>query len=140
MTIEWRKEERTKISEGVQRRDKLFEDNALKRFIRRILGTGASSSGTELIVRDKITGAPRIITDPEEIKESETCVMEEWMGLGRVGDGSYPTTPKPRTTPRWQTLKQEETNERNYNTTHKTGKPIIGVCQGYSTEYSRRRE
>ena len=83
MTIEWRKEERKKISEGVQRRDKLFEDNALKRFIRRILGTGASSSGTELIVRDKITGAPRIITDPEEIKESETCVMEQWMGLGR---------------------------------------------------------
>ena len=82
-TTTWRKEQREQISEGVQKRDKLFDDNKIKRFIRRILGGGASSSGTELIVRDKQTGAPRIITDPTEIKESETAVMEEWMGLGR---------------------------------------------------------
>jgi hypothetical protein len=70
-TTTWRKEQREQISEGVQKRDRLYDGNKIKRFIRHIIGGGTSSPGTELIARDKQTGAPRIITDPAEIKESE---------------------------------------------------------------------
>jgi hypothetical protein len=66
--VKWRKERRTGLTEAVQKRDQLYEDNKLKRYIQKILGTYKPRTGQVLLIRDPITGAPSLLTDPEEIK------------------------------------------------------------------------
>ena len=81
--VKWRKERRAALTDAVQKRDQLYEDNKVKRYIQKIIGTNKSRSGQVLLVRDPITGTPALLTDPEAIKASETKVMNEWMGHGR---------------------------------------------------------
>ena len=79
----WRKARRAELTARVRERDQLYKDHKFKQLIKRTLGVARSGMGTELLVRDPVTGAPKVLNDPDEIKESETEIMEDWMGLGR---------------------------------------------------------
>ena len=136
----WRKERRSGLTEAVQKRDQLYEDNKLKKYIQKILGTYKPRTGQVLLIRDPTTGAPSLLTDPEQIKASETEVMNTWMGNNRRRWFMSPGARLPDHPTLADNPEKDGRAAVHYKTTTLGKARKNGPCQRHSTQCSKLHE
>ena len=79
-----REQRRAFITCITARRQQQYKDGKLKQYIRSVLQLAGSGGLPKVILtRDPITNVPILLTEPDDIRQSERAVMDEWLGRNR---------------------------------------------------------